>query len=847
MKQIPSPEAFFGFKMGADGKLARWDRIVEYFRVLEAGSDKIKVFELGRSTEGNPFLLVIISSPENLADLGRLSAISRSIADPRGLSEGEVRNLVQEGKAVICQSMSLHATEVGGTQMASELAYELLTDGSIDTNRILEEVVFLMVPCFNPDGQIMVVNWYNKWLKTEYDGCPLPWLYHKYVGHDNNRDAFMLNMVESQYMAKILFREWVPQAYVDHHHMMDYGARFYIPPYCDPIHPYVDPIIWREHDWFGAHMAVKLEEAGKTGILNGAQFPGWGHLGFHWITPCHNIAGMLTESASAKLATPIYIHYSQLKAGERGLSSTYEPQTRLPNPWPGGWWRLRDVVEQQKIVALAALDLAAKNRKEILWNMYLKASRQIKKGEGGKPYAFVIPQEQHDPLTAFKMLERLSLQGIEIQRAEEDFKADRLLYPKGTYAIFLQQPKMGIIRTLLERTLYVDNEWTRGREGKPLEPFDTATDTLSEYMGVQVIPVDEIHGEFGVVKQWSLPEGGIAGGSKIGYLLDTRLNDAYIAVNRLLTKGVRTLRVEQKIIVGDLNFPPGSFFIPSQENVERILKEVAGDLHLTFHALKDKVGAPIHVVKPLRVGMYQRYYDGNIDEGWTRWLLEQFEFPYTTVTDKGIKDGNLAKKYDVLILPDDPAPLITGENVEEYFDKRYKGKYPLAKYPPKYKSGIGKKGVENLKKFVEAGGRLVAFNQACDLPIEKFKLPLRNVLATLDSKDFYCPGSTMRALVDNSHPVAYGMPEESLILFWESAAFEVLPTENNERYEIVVSYPDSDILQSGWLVGEKHLSRKAALVSASLVKGKVILIGFRTQHRAQTHGTFKLLFNTLLS
>ncbi len=845
MRDIPSPEEFFGFRMGADRSLARWDKIVEYFRVLEADSDKIKVSEVGKSTEGHPFLLVFITAPENLRNLENLKEISQKIADPRGLSEAEVVRLVEKGRTVICQSMSLHANEVGGTQMASELAYELVTSESSHIKQILDEVVFLMIPCLNPDGQIMVVDWYNKMLGGEYEGCPLPCLYHKYAGHDNNRDAFMLNMVESNYLADILFREWIPQAFIDHHHMASYGARFYIPPYCDPIHPHGNPLIWREHDWYGAHMAVKLEQKGRSGVLNGAKYLAWGHLGFHWITQYHNIAGMLTESASAKFATPIYIHYSQLKGGERGMSSTYVPQLRFPNPWLGGWWHLRDVVEQQKTAALAVLDLAAKNRREILWNMYLKAKRQIETGEAGTLRAFVIPIEQHDPLTVFKMLEKLSLQGIEIHRAEEDFNGDQVLYPEGAYVIFLQQPKMGLVRTLLERTLYTDNEWTRGRDGRPLRPQDTSTDTMAEYMGVRAVPVGEIQGRFDVAEKLTLTEGRVTGKSESGYLLDTRLNEAYKAVNRLLKAGFKTMRLEEEVETENTIFPPGSFFIPPQENIEGLLRETSKTLHLTFHALRKEFKVNIHEVKSTRVGMYQRYYRGNIDEGWTRWLLEQYEYPYTTLKDEELKQGGLAEGYDVLILPNDPIALITGEGIEEYFEKRFKGRRTLPKFPPEYRSGIGKEGVEVLRKFIQDGGTLVALNQACSLPIEKYALPLRNDLADLDSQDFYCPGSTLRVHVDTKHPLAYGMPKEALVFFWDSPAFRVLPTEMNEKYEIVVSYPDQEILQSGWLIGEKYLNLRAALVSAPLGKGKIVLIGFRTQHRAQTHGTFKFLFNAL--
>lgn len=495
-KKITSPQEFFGFELGTDRKIARWDKIVDYFKVLEKETNKLKVINMGQSTMGHPFLLVIISSPENLANLDRLREVNARISNPRGIPENEIKKLVIEGKAVICQSMSLHATEIGGTQMTPELTYDLVTWNDEETQRILNNVVFFLIPSFNPDGQIMVTDWYRKTVGTEFEGSSLPWLYHKYAGHDNNRDGDFINLAESVYAAKIMFRDWVPQAYIDHHQMGSYGARFYVPPYCEPIRPYADPLIWREHSWYGAHIAYKLEEAGKAGILNAAQYPGWGHFGWHWITPFHNIAGMLTESASTRLATPLFIHPEQLRGGSRQFPD-YEAQSTFPNPWPGGWWRLRDIVEQKKISAWALLDLAARNKETVLWNAYLKAKRQTDRGAQGKPKAYVIPVAQHDSLTALKMVNTLLLSGIEIRKARKEFTAGGVTYPKGSYLISLAQPKMGLIRNLLGQTHYADNEWTRDKDGSPLRPYDLATHTMNEFMGVRVDPINEaVSGDF---------------------------------------------------------------------------------------------------------------------------------------------------------------------------------------------------------------------------------------------------------------------------------------------------------------------------------------------------------------
>jgi hypothetical protein len=831
-KKIKSPEEFFGFRLGSDRKIARWDKIVDYFGVLEKESDKIKVIDMGPSTMGNPFLLVIISSEGNLANLDRLQFVNATLSDPRGVAEAQIKDLVKEGKAVICQSMSLHATEIGGTQMAPELAYDLLSREDEEAQRILKNVLYFMIPCFNPDGQIMVTDWYNNTLGTEYEGTGLPWLYHKYVGHDNNRDGDYLNMIESVYAAKILYRDWVPQAYIDHHHMGSSGARYYIPPYCDPIRPYADPLIWREHSWYGAHIAYKLEENGKSGILNAAQYPGWGHFGWHWITPFHNIAGMLTESASARLASPLFIHPEQLQGGARQFPR-YEAQASFPHPWPGGWWRLRDIVEQQKISAWALLDLAARNKETVLWNAYLKAKRQTERGAQAETKAYVISINQHDPLTVIKMINTLLMSGVEIRQAYEEFRVGNSVYPEGSFVITLAQPKMGLIRNLLGRTFYPENEWTVQADGTPLRPYDLATHTMNEFMGVQVDPAEEeVNGKFEKLSG-QVPVSGKVEDGGVGYILDGRMNASFKAVNLLLEKGVAVKRIDKPssgLIPGDFIVYKGSY---------SVVKDIALQTGVDFLALKNDIEKGTHPVEKPRVGMYQRYYGGNMDEGWTRFLLEMFAFPYTTLMDEEIRAGKLIAKYDTIILPQDSPEMIMGEIPPRY--RRF-----ISEVPPEYRSGIGKEGVEALEDFVKQGGTLVTLGEASGFAIEYFGLGVRNVLANLDSKEFFCPGSTLRVTFDNTHPLAYGMPADGLVVFYSSDVFAITSSQNSEQYQPVVRYKDRDILQSGWLIGEDHIASMPAMINVKLGKGQVVLIGFRTQHRCQTYGTFKLLFNTML-
>ena len=831
-KTITPPEDFFGFQMGADRQLARWDRIVEYFYQLEKESDRLKVLNMGPSSEGHPFLLLLITSPENLANLDRLQMINKKISDPRGVSPEEIEGYIQEGKAVVFQSMSLHASEVGGTQMTPELTYDLLSRNDDEALRILDNVLFFMIPSFNPDGQVMITDWYRETVGTEFEGLDMPYLYHKYCGHDNNRDGDYHNLPESKYTAKAMFVDWLPQAYVDHHHMGTYGARFYVPPYCDPIRPYADPLVWREISWYGAHIAYRLEEQGFQGVLNAAQFAGWGHFGWHWITPFHNIAGMLTESADTRLATPVYVHSEQLKAGDR-MFPEYEAQSTFPNPWPGGWWRLRTIVEQQKSSALSLLDLAARNKEMVLRTAYLKAKNQTMRGAEGDIKTIIIPASQHDHLTSVKMINTLLRSGIEIQKAESEILVEGMLYQKGSYVISLAQPKMGLIRNLLAETRYADNSWTRREDGTPIHPYDLATHTMYEFMGVRADAVEvAVEGDLRVLAGPEAMDGKVSAAAA-GYVIDGRQNAAFQAVNMLLDRGMELKRLDKPFLknrAGDFILEKGS---------EQILAEIAGETGVNFMALPRIPGEGLHPVKRGRLGLFQRYYGGNMDEGWTRLCFENFSFPYETLMSEEIKKGDLNKKFDVIILPDDSPEAITGIIPK---DSRYRPE----EYPEKYRSGIGKEGIENLKQFVKKGGTLVAFGSSHKFAVDEFDLKVRNVVEGLNSNELFCPGSTIRVDIDNTHPLAYGMPGDGLVLFRSSPAFEIIPGRNNEAYQTIVRYKDENLLKSGWLDGEEKIAKKSAMITTAFGEGKIVLLGFRTQHRNQTDGTFKVLFNTII-
>ena len=618
-------------------------------------------------------------------------------------------------------------------------------------------------------------------------------------------------------------------------------------------------------------------------------------MGFHWITPFHNIAGMLTESASARLASPMTLTKEQLVGNTRNLI-TYKEQTNFPNPWPGGVWHLRDIVDRQKISAWATLDLAARNKETVLRNAYLKAKHQTERGAMAKPNAYVISlADQHDPLTAMKMVQNLLNQGVDVERATSAFTHEGKSYAAGTYIVPMAQPKMGVVRWMLGRTFYPDDEYTRDADGNPIRPYDMSTDVMSEFMGVNSQPVDtKISAPMSRIWSAEAPAGKVASGGVV--MMDGRLNDSFRAMNLLMAKGATVRRVDKAgggARVGDYIVQGAS-----GDAISAAAKQTGVD----FSSFSGDANAMSHQLKAPRVAMYQRYNGGNADEGWTRLMFEQFDLPYKSLFDAELKAGNLASKYDVIILPADNAATLVGRgggagggggagrgappapgaptpvSSAATTDGTTRptppahggggnailggpgganggrggggaggggGNNPV--YPVEYRSGFGDEGVKALQDFVRAGGKLVTFAEAGSFAIERFQLPVKEVTAGLPYKQFWCPGSTLKITIDTNNPLGYGMPSNALAIFLSgSQAYEILPA-GESGVQTIAKFADKDVLQSGWLLGENVIAGRPTMVSVPYGQGKVILIGFRVQHRDQAHGTYKLLFNSLFN
>ena len=833
---IPNPESFFGHKPGADFKLIRWEKIVEYFQMLDTESSRIQVNELGKTTLGNPFILAIISSPENLAQLETYKGISKKLALGRIPAE-QADELAAQGKTIALITCSMHASECGPTQMSPELAYALTADPSPSLQKIMDNVILLLVPSWNPDGNILVTDWYRRNLGTPYETSPLPWLYHHYVGHDNNRDSFMHTQVETRYVNHILYHEWYPQLFMDMHHMGNSDARLFLAPLYEPRHHSLDPLLTREIELTGAFMRTVLEEQGKIGVMHYANWNHWRMSAIHTSARWHNVTTILCAAAGIPLATPIYQKTEDLTgASSGGLGKFGNSQTiNYPSPWPGGWWRLRDIVEYAYWSCLGFLETGSLHKEKYLRNMYRMARNSIGKGQNEAPFAYVIPQAQKDPNTAAKMINILIANGIEVHEAESTFQVQKKEYPPGTYVVQLSQAYRPYIIDILGPQIYPDRRQYPG--GPPERTFDLTGWTLPYQMGIRVERADQdFQVDLKPVSQAFFPQGKVSG-SGTTYFLDHGVLDSYRAVNRLLKAGVSVSWASETFSSEGKTYPQGTILV-SGENLHKEMLALAETFHLDVET-GGFSGRSLRL-RSLRLGLYQPWV-ANMDEGWTRWIFDTWEFPYTTIHDKEVRAGGLKQKFDVLLLTNITAQRIVAGHRE-------------GTIPPEYAGGIGPEGLSALKDFVREGGTLITLNASCQLPLQHFSLPFQDISRKYPSTEFFCPSAILKAEVDLAHPIGYGMEQTANLLIFGSPLFDARETETPPGVEpapkmpgsrVVVRYPDSNPFLSGRLIGDQYLHNKPALIEIDYGTGKIIMFGFRPQNRAQPHGTFMLFFNSL--
>ncbi|HEY0765199.1 MAG TPA: M14 family metallopeptidase [Pyrinomonadaceae bacterium] len=789
---IPSPKSVLGFKPGDDRTIAGWSQITDYFERLDRASDRVLVQTLGQSTLKRPLIVAFISARENIAALPKYKEIQKQLADPRKVTNYQQRDqLFANGKTVVAISCSIHSTEIVASQMSMQLAYELATAQDAETREILENTILLLIPSPNPDGIDIVANWYRKTLGTPYEGREPPELYHHYAGHDDNRDWFMLNLKETQLITRLLWHDWFPQIVYDVHQQGSNGSRFFIPPFYDPPNPNISPLLLRQVGLIGHKVAADLQAAGYKGVLTNALYDTWWHGGFRTAPYFHNSIGILSEAASARLMTPSTVTTEQLaRSTTRGMRNATESTTNFPDPWPAGEWRPSDIMSMEMISARSILEMASKFRGEYLRNFYELGRKNLERlPNKGDTIAYLIPAGQARDEAVAKLIGSLIDQGVEVFRLEHELHV--VLRPQILQRTNPAAEKLGTYK--IGGSLSAMQEVPAGSYIVFLtqpQRYNVVALFEPQVYPNRLTPLGEAERPYDVAG-WTLP--------------------LQMGVDAPAVVAIRELSNEQKLtLLKDAN-------------------EVRADLALP---LKKGDESPIKnpLKQPVRVGIYKGS-TGNMDEGWTRFAFDTFNVPYSSIRDADMRQGALNSKFDAVIFPSQAATQIINGNA-------------AGTLPSEYTGGISDAGVKNLKEFVNNGGMLICFDNACDMAIKEFNLPLRNTLDGVRSSEFYCPGSIVALDVDNKNAIASMLPSTLPAYFINSSAFTAAADAN---VRVIARYAKENVLLSGWLLGEDKLRGQIALAEVGVGKGRVVLFGFRPQHRGQSWATLPFIWNALSS
>ena len=827
-KHVTSPLEQFGFEPGTDRKLADWKELTAYYQKLAGESDRMKYEELGKTTEGRPFVMLTVSSPENLAHLDEYKNIVTKLSDPRTTSPDQAKALIARGKAVMIITYNIHSTEIASAQTAASFVYRMVSSNDPEVQATLQNAILLMIPSQNPDGEQLVVDWYKKTLGTPAEGSNPPVLYHKYVGHDDNRDWVGLTQVEQQHTSKVI-NEWHPQVLYDLHQQGADAPRLFLPPWVDPIDPNVDPLLVSSMNALGMRTAHAVESTGKSGVLVHGVYDFWSPLRDY--ISLHNGLRILTESASANLATPIEVPFEKL-----GTGIGYDAKVaawNYPNPWKGGTWHLGDIVAYQMAALQSMTATVGIDRAQFLSDFYQVSERAVHPAAG--PYAYVVSPEQIDPAMTLRLMETLRNAGVEVQQAMAPFEAGGKSYPVGSYIVALDQPYRNFAKTVLERQKYPDIREYPG--GPPQRPYDVTATTLPLFYDVKVAAIDTKFTAqakrvdvFAPVVGRVEPVSGT--GPAKGYLLNDTSNNSLYATFALLSQGVKAYRLTGP------GHDPGTIYLPAQPGLNAKLNATARTFSVTFAPAAQAVTGSALAMRAPRVALYKSWI-ASLDEGWTRFILDKNSVPYTTVTDADIRKGNLNARFDAIILPENaPAAILTGRLGG---GRQGPDRLTYPQVPPEYRGGLGPDGAAALKAFAEAGGTIITNNKASDVYATKDNAAFTDALSGVPPKEFYCPGSILEITVDTTNPIAFGSTPTVPVFFETGPAFKVSGAAKS-----VAHYSSDQPLLSGWILGGKYLNGNSAIAEEPMGKGRVIAFGFIPMYRGLSEVTYKFLLNAML-
>lgn len=823
-QSLPSPGDYFGHRMGEEGQIIDYLDGLKYYQKLAAQSNKIHYTELGKTVDGNPFVLLMISAPDNLQRLDEIKKQRHRLNDPRKISDAEAEKLARELPAVVYHTSSIHTTEISTAQVVPELVYTLVYGNSDEVQRILKNTIVLVSPSANPDGQVKIKAWYD-----EHQGAPwearMPWLYHTYVGHDNNRDWVLLHFPEHRLVAEKVFQEWHPIYSHEMHQMGGNGARIFVPPYQDPYDDNTAPQTMETMALVGTAMSHRLTSEGKGGVVKNAIYD--------LFTPARafqiyrGTGRILTETASANFARKRVLKPEDLRSG-RGGTGVYDANQKswnFPLPWQGGEWTFRMMVEYQLSAALAAANVVASDPASFNLAQY-RALKWAVEGKGW-PYAFVFPAEQSDPSSAARLLQAMQRGEIEIHRANNSFTAGGQTFAKGSHVIMLRQPYGAWAKTVLEIQHYPDLR--RNPEDPPVVPYDVTAQTLPMMMGVEAVQIErKFEADLSLVKSEIHFKGEVKGAGTNGFVISPNSNEAYAAVDALLDDGFEVAQ----LYAAAGAFPMGSFYVKPKSGLSQKLAELADKWSFSAAGADGNGSLPdqnAYSLKNPRIGIYEPW-GGVMDAGWTRHVLEQWELEPSTLRHTDILTGKLSEKVDIILFPD-------GMNVREIL-------VGSTNWPEMYKGGIGEQGKEALAAFVRNGGTLVAFGRTSMALVEVLDLPVTNALDGLSPREYFEPGSLVLTELDRNSPLAYGLPEKLPVMNRWGPAF-VPKASTHASPQMAGRYPDYDPRLSGFLLGPEYIQGKGSIAVQEIGKGRIILFSMAPQFRAMTHGSYKLVFNAI--
>ncbi|HUE84486.1 MAG TPA: M14 metallopeptidase family protein [Vicinamibacterales bacterium] len=868
---VTTPKQEFGFSFGDDYQLATYQQLAAYWQKLDRESDRMILQEIGRTSQGRPHLMAIVSSPDNLRDLARYRDISRRLALAEGLTDGQARALAREGKAVVWIDGGLHASEVLGAQQLGEMVYQMVSRTDEETMRLLDDTIVLFVHA-NPDGHDLVAGWYMRNpVPANRSSAGLPLLYHHYIGHDNNRDFFASTQKETENINRVLYHEWSPQILYNHHQSGPAGTVFWSPPFRDPFNYNQDPLLVLGLQQLGLAIHARIAAEGKPGASMRASGPydGWWNGGIRNTAAFHNIIAILTEMIGSP--TPMRIPLVM----QRQL-----PTSDLTFPIPPQVWHFRQSVDYSITNNRAVLDFASRWRETILFNIYQMGRNSIARGSmdhwtpaphryaavaekmgipmtgvprGGAnaardaavlaelrrpehrdPRGFILPANQPDFPTAVKFINALREVGIKVHRATRAFDVQGRQYPAGSFVVMAAQAFRPHVIDMFEPQDHPDNVPYPG--AAPTPPYDHAGWTLAFQMGIEFDRIlDPFTGPFEEVTDWNVrpPAGTITGAPSPGaYVISHRLVDSFVAVNRLLASGEEVSRA-----------PNGDWYVAPRPSARPLLEKIATELGVSARAVSDAVPPGARTLRLPRVGLWDQY-GGSMDSGWARWILEQYEFPFEKVFAPTLDAGDLNAKYDVLVFVEGGIPASDGGGPAQP---------EPADIPAQYRSMLGRvtvaETIPQLRRFVENGGTVITIGASASNLARHFNLPVGDHLVEngkpLPRSTFYTPGSVLTARVDVAHPLGQGMKERTDLFFDNSPVFRLGPDAARQGVKAVAWFDTPRPLKSGWAWGQHHLENGVAVIDAPVGKGRALLFGPEIIKRAQPHGTFKFLFNGL--